>query len=85
MNGTKFLSFSVYCIVTVSVNVNVVMLFVKSLSVCLGAVLTVLIISVNVVQNNVSSNGAVSELACQVHINTAEKSPRACSDPKIST
>ena len=62
---------------------NVIRLFsIKSLSACLPrAILNLLIISVNAVQNNVSSNGAVSEIIFHLHINTTEQRPKACSDP----
>ena len=53
----------------------------KGLSASLpGAILTLLIIPVNAVQNNVSSNGAVSEIICHVHINTSEQTPEARCD-----
>ena len=54
----------------------------KGLSASLpGAILTLLIIPVNAVENNVSSNGAVSEIICHVHINTSEQRSEARSDP----
>lgn len=46
-----------------------------------GAILTLLIIPVNAVQNNVSSNGAVSEIIRHVDINTSEQRSEARSDP----
>ena len=70
-------------IVTVHINCECYEAFmIKSLSASLPrAILSLLIISVNAVQNNVSSNGAVSEIICHVHINTTEQRPKACSDP----
>ena len=70
-------------IVTVHINCECYEAFrIKSLSASLPrAILSLLIISVNAIQNNVSSNGAVSEIICHVHINTPEQRPQACSDP----
>ena len=82
-NGTKFVFIGHKKIVTVNINCECYdASSTKGLSASLpGAILALLIIPVNAVQNNVSSNGAVSEIICHVHINTSEQRSEACNDP----
>ena len=83
-NGTNFV-FIGHKKMIVTVNINCECYdasSTKGLSASLpGAILTLLIIPVNAVENNVSSNGAVSEIICHVHINTSEQRSEARSDP----